>query len=511
MKGNALKFLITASVLVLLAAPSYAQVAGTAVQGAGSTTGTSAQAPATPPLPDPTQAQAENPANNPADPPTPPSEELSQPDTLKDQGTQTTSGAECVTSLSEITKIREPEFSTGNVWDIVYSEGGMDVFADAVPLENDEIVAGGAFTKDPEDKIYHPLLVKYDERLKPVWEVRTDTKELQTIHRIIKTKDGFTVLGDMNVSGQGAGIYIGSYDNDGKVKGKPAPLFEAGGDLDAKAFVQASDGSGYVIAAQFIDSKDQEKQYGILYKISRAGKQVWKRTFKTGRSTVFNNVQATLDGNYAVTGQIVMEGNKSGGWLLKVDQNGAIQWQRTYPRGVAASLQAAGQTKEGEFILTGKTRPFDYQGKGLGAWVMKTDSIGNPLWQRFFVGAYTYEAPDLVVYEDGRASVLVNGGALDSQRRSHARLITFSPLGQIHHLEDFTEGQNAASHRLVSGLGGERILVGYTQTSFGEKQETNEAGAAPDYTFDGWLMAASPLDLYEDPCKTKPSVSPILP
>ncbi len=96
-----------------------------------------------------------------------------------------------------------------------------------------------------------------------------------------------------------------------------------------------------------------------------------------------------------------------GAWLLRVDGDGSIKWQRNYPRGGAATFEAAAQTKEGEFIIVGKARPLDYDGKGLTAWVMKTDSTGNPLWQRYFNGPYDYEASDLITYEDGRASVLM--------------------------------------------------------------------------------------------------------
>lgn len=418
---------------------------------------------------------------------------------------------DCGVTPSEITSIRELETGVPNKWDAIYAEDGMDVFTDMVALEKNEKLAVGAFTKDTEDKVYHPLLVKFDENMKILWAVREETKEQRTIQRVIKTKDGFTVLGDMTESARGNGIYIASYDDTGKMKGKPVPVYEAGGELDAKNFVQASDGTGYIIAAQFIDSKDAEKQRGILYKISRSGNVVWKRSFEPGQSTVFNNIQTALDGSYIVVGQIVMGASKSGAWLLRIDNNGSIKWQRTYPRGLAASFQAVAQTKEGDFILTGKARPNNYDGKGLTAWVMKVDSAGAPLWQRFFKGDYNYEAPDLIVYEDGRASVLISGQGMDSEHRSHARLLTFLPQGRVQSLEDYSEGQNASAHRLVSGFEGERVIVGYAQTSFGEKQESNEASAAPEYTFDGWLLAAVPLDIYTDPCAVAPGMSPILP
>ncbi|HEU4839228.1 MAG TPA: hypothetical protein VFS88_07445 [Micavibrio sp.] len=419
---------------------------------------------------------------------------------------------ECDVTPAEITTLKESQYGTAsNMWNLLYAEEGMDVFADLVPVDATSVVAGGAYTKDLNDTVYHPLLVKFDERLKPVWTVRGETKDQQTIHRIIKTKDGFTVLGDITDPVRGNGIYIAAYTDEGKEKAKPALIFKKGGDLDAKAFVPSQDGNSYIVAAQFIDDKDQEKQNGFLYKISKNGNLIWKRSYPTGRSNVFNNIQTALDGSYIVTGQIVLEGNRSGGWLIRVDEQGAIKWQRSYPRGLAASLQSAAQTKEGDFILSGKARPVDHQGKGLSAWVMKTDSTGNPLWQRYFRGAYSYEAPGVIVYEDGRASVLFSGAGMDSERRSHARLVTFSPQGRVMFVEDFTDGQNAVPARLVSGLNGERIIVGHAQTSFGENQESNEASAAPEYTYDGWLLAGVPLETFNDPCAAVPGLSPILP
>lgn len=420
--------------------------------------------------------------------------------------------SECFAPTAEITTIREPQFGEArNVWDLIYSEDGMDVFADMVPVDATTFVAAGSYTKDKEDKLYHPLLVKYDERFKPIWTVREESAEHKTINRILMNKEGFTVLGDINDPKRGSGFYIASYDSEGKVKGKAVPFFESGGDLDAKAFVPAQDGSGYLVAVQYVDLKDEEKQHGLLYKISKSGSQVWKRSFKTGRSTVFNNIQTAIDGTYMVTGQMVLDGNISGAWFLNVDENGSIKWQRNYPRGIAATFQAAGQTKSGDYILVGKARPVDYQGKGLAAWVMKTDSIGNPLWQRYLQGDYSYEARDLIVYEDGRASILMNAEGLTGKKPSHVRMATFSPQGQLQHLEDFTDGQNAVAHKLVSGLAGERIVVGHAQTSFGDKQEGNEASAAPAYTYDGWLVAAVALENFEDPCAAAPNVSPILP
>ncbi len=418
---------------------------------------------------------------------------------------------ECTSSPTEIMTLNEPVFETLSVWDTLYAtKDGMDVFSDALPVSGGAVVAAGSYTADKKDLLYHPLLVKFDEHRKVVWEMREKTTSQQTIHRILPTKDGFFVLGDVADGDKGNGIYTRRYAADGK-GADIAPLFEDGFDLDAKGMVAAQDATGYMIAVQAVSKKDGYTQKGMLFKVDQNGGLTWKRSFTSGRSTVINNVQATLDRGYVLTGQIVVDEKRSGGWVIVLDGNGAIKWQRNYPRGTAASFQAAAQTADGGFILSGKARPSGARGKQLAAWVMRTDSGGAPQWQRYFRGDYSYEAPDLIVYHDGRSSVLLNGRGMDGAHRSHARLVTLSPLGAVQKIENFTDGHNATAAKLVSGTEAERIIAGYAQGGFGENQADNLPESAPSYTYDGWLIAGVPLDLYEDPCDNPPEMSPILP
>jgi hypothetical protein len=413
---------------------------------------------------------------------------------------------ECFIEPTEITKIREPLYGSLSVWDYIEQGDGLDSFSDVIPLPDKGYAAFGSFTKNKEDKIYHPLIVRFDENLKKVWEVRTLTTDFKTIHRAQKIKDGYAVFGDIQTK-TGNGVYIGFYTEDGKVKAE-IPFYEKGGNLDAKGLVLASDDTGYVAAAQFINGKDQTKQHGVLYKISKDGKLLWKRSYDTGNATIFQNLQPTLDGRYLVSGQIVFGKNKNGAWLLRVDNKGSIGWQQIYQRGEASSLRSVAHMKDGSYLAVGKSRPLNGD-KNLAAWVMKTDQAGNPIWQRYFRGPYNYEGADVAVYEDGRSKVLFNAQGSDNLYRSHARLMTFSSDGKVLDMEDFTEGQNANAQRLVVGLDGEHLTAGFTQTSFAEDPESDNQ--IPVYTFDGWLRAGVPLENHENPCAENPDLSPILP
>ncbi len=457
----------------------------------------------------------------------------------------------CYYRQEEDITLKEPDFNTGTKWEMLYAKEGMDVFSDVVPLPDGSMVAGGTFTSNPEDKIFHPLLIKRDARGKILWETRVATPEYRTIQRMLKKGEGFFIAGVVKDAKGRQGIYTALYDANGFLPGGGVPvkkaqadvtkgqteisktqpvetkktvekpvlvkpgktgpsLFEKGGALEVRAMVEAADASGYFIAAQFIDEENPARQHAILFKVSKQGALLWKRSYQPGMSTAFNGMHAMLDGGYMLTGQLVLEDGRAGGWAVKVDGKGTIQWQQVYRRGMAAVLQAAGQTQDGGYILTGKIkggREDQIQKDTTSAWVMKVNQDGNPVWQRYFSGDYKYDAPDVLLYADGRTDVLVGAQSL-MQTRSHVRLITFSPLGGVMQVADYTDGQNAYATRLLMGPGGERLFTGYVQTSFGEKQAVDEP--APVYTLDAWLAATAPLELYQDPCAQR-AASGLLP
>lgn len=415
---------------------------------------------------------------------------------------------DCKISGTEITTLRDPLFGGPNVWDMKDGGDGMDVFADIIPLENGHFVVGGSYTKDKKDNVFRPVITRYDERYKKVWDTRPVSTEHKTVQRVVKTKAGFAALGDVRDAERGQGFYIAHLDDKGKVTGE-TPFFEDGGHLESKSLVLSSDDTGFIIAAQFTDAKDDQKQYGLIYKIASDGKIIWKRAYRPGPTTVFQTLKPTIKGQYIVVGQIVTGGNKSAGWAMRVDNDGAIGWQQTYPRGLAATLYGASEFLDGSFVLAGKIRPLAGENSGMAAWVMKVSSTGKPIWQRYFKSEfYDYSGGDSVVYEDGRASVLISGASINKDYRSYARLMTFAPSGVVMDAIDYTDGQNATPLRLVSGFAAERILAGYAQTSFGDDPAADEA--APAYTYDGWVVAAPAPEIYDDPCAKPQPKSPIL-
>ena len=99
-----------------------------------------------------------------------------------------------------------------------------------------------------------------------------------------------------------------------------------------------------------------------------------------------SSVEQTRDGGYIVGG-----GNGGDISVVRLDDNGAIQWQKKYWGNRAEYFGSLQQASDGGFVVTGnsgciglRTNPYVFGGPDF--WVLKFDSSGNLLWQKTYGG-----------------------------------------------------------------------------------------------------------------------------
>ena len=400
----------------------------------------------------------------------------------------------CEVNVEEITRLRAPAFDNYTKWDEIFGGDGMEQFSDFVPMPDGSVVAAGSYTKDGKDPVYKPLLVQMDDRGKVKWETREDEKSFKTINRIIPFDKGFAALGDLNDASQGDGIYVALYGDDGKRKSQ-FPIFEKGYNLDGKAIAASADGKSLIIAAQVNPGGGTGGQYGVLYKYTAGGKKIWRHGYSPGTRSVFHNLSASTMGGYIAVGEVEQPDGRMAAWLVRVDDNGAIMWQRAYARGSYAAFLSATPIDKDSILLGGQVKPSG--GGRTSGWVMKVSIAGNIIWQRYYAGSFNYTVRDLMAYDDGRSVALMAALPKTIADRTHVRLMTFSPRGYLMNVEEFSEGQGAQAFTLGEGFQGERIMAGFAQIKYAEATAINEI---PIDTYNGWIVAVPALDPYEDPC-----------
>lgn len=411
---------------------------------------------------------------------------------------------QCIATIEKIITLREPIYKTPMVWTASYGEYGLDRVKDMVLAhqkdEGEDLLIVGNYTFDKNDEVIHPFVALLGARGKAVWETRSKSSYEQTAEHVLKTKKGYAVLGNIKHPKKGNGFYFALYSKDGK-RVKQRPVFASDANVMGKGFVETKDGKGFLIAVERVSKTDEEKRDAVLYRINKDGTFVWSRKYSPGLQTVFTGIHRLFDGRYMLTGKIEQEEGRMAAWLMSVEEDGAIGWQRQYPRGSGAMLHSIVLLKDKSMVAIGTVKPF--RGDKQSAWVMKMDSSGAPLWQRYYSGAYRYEARGIVAEDDGRFSIMLNAAPTRGKRkgklrpRGHVRLIVLSPRGFLMDVESYSDSRHAGGMTYIKSRKGKRIVAGDQQGSIPDGTDpTHLVGSV----FNGWIFSATTLDPYEDPC-----------
>ena len=166
---------------------------------------------------------------------------------------------------------------------------------------------------------------------------------------------------------------------------------------------QTSDG-GYIMGG-YTDSNiggdKSENSWGVedywIVKMDNAGNIVWENTVGGGNYDKLYAVEETPDGGYIVGGQSLSgggwgdksESNKGGYdyWIVKLDEDGVVEWDRSYGGLGNDQLYNVQPTSDGGYIIAGTSDSGisgDKTENRVGNsdyWVIKTDASGNIIWQ----------------------------------------------------------------------------------------------------------------------------------
>jgi hypothetical protein len=243
-------------------------------------------------------------------------------------------------------------------------------------------------------------VLKLDQNGNIQWQKTYGGPDWDIASSIQQTSDGgYIVAGDTRSFGAGGwDIWVLKLDQNGNIQWQKT--YGGRSDDSASSIQQTSDG-GYIVAGDTRSFGAGDLDIWVL-KLDQNGNIQWQKTYG-GPMDDYNSspsIQQTSDGGYIVAGDTKSFGaGRWDIWVLKLDQNGNIQWQKTYGGRSDDSASSIQQTSDGGYIVAGDTRSF---GAGESEiWVLKLDQNGNIQWQKTYGGRSDDFAPFIQQTSDG--------------------------------------------------------------------------------------------------------------
>ena len=232
-------------------------------------------------------------------------------------------------------------------------------------------------------------LVKTDAYGNKLWDKVFGNSTFHFGSTVQQTRDGgFILTGRTNYGGKDA--WLIKTDAQGDI------IWDKSFEDSFGASIQQTSDGGYIITG----SKSESFTSAWLIKTDADGKKIWERTFSESSEITSEgrSVQQTCDGGYIIAGTITnwLPDTRNATlnytpmifnndiWLIKTNERGYIQWDKTFGGSGNDRGRSVQQTREGGFIITGDTKSYGAGGEDL--WLIKTDADGNMLWDQDFGG-----------------------------------------------------------------------------------------------------------------------------
>ncbi len=188
---------------------------------------------------------------------------------------------------------------------------------------------------------------------------------------------------------------------------------------------QTSDG-GYILTG-IVDLSTYLSSPFVI-KLDQNGDIIWQKAIYSSGGEAFNNIQQTSDGGYIICGAVIDSYNWTDAWVIKLDSNGNIQWQKAIG---SSNIDEPLKIKEvtGGYMMIGGTSSY----QSLDLWLVKFDTSGNVLWQKMYAGPEYHNELDkgynLIELSDG--NFILAGTTISWEDQNSLWIIKIDPSGDI--------------------------------------------------------------------------------
>jgi hypothetical protein len=218
--------------------------------------------------------------------------------------------------------------------------------------------------------------------------------------------------------------------------------------------VQQTHDLGYVVAG-FTYSYGAGSRDVWLIRTDSLGDKLWDRTYGDTLANEGYAVQETQDSGFVIVGHTEVSVGNPDVWLIKTTPSGDMVWDRTYGDTPYDRGYAVCQTMDTGYVVTGTT--LSCSTGSCEPWLIKTDSLGDKLWDNTFDDVAHSESKCVQqTFDGGYVMCGITGG--------DAWVIKTDSLGVKVWDKTYGGAENDAAYSVAQTADGGYIVVGYTES-----------------------------------------------
>ena len=291
------------------------------------------------------------------------------------------------------------------LWQKTYGAPGGTSFG-ATPTSDGGYIGAGSSNAFGAG-LYSGLVVKLDAAGDVVWQKAYGGGQGDFLHSLVPISDaGYIVAGESySFRTGGSDAWVLKLDAVGDVVWQK---HYGGSGSDYFSAVRPTADGGYV-AAGSTDSFGPGGSRAWVVKLDASGNVTWQKIYGSTENTaplpgdVASDVQPTPDGGFVVAGVALLTLSPRidlDAWVLKLNADGEVVWQKTYGGTNSDGAYSVIPTRDG-YIVLGYTSSFGDAALNGDAWLLKLDPNGNIVWQKTFGGPQYDDARGLGLTADG--------------------------------------------------------------------------------------------------------------
>ncbi len=278
-----------------------------------------------------------------------------------------------------------------------------------------------------------------------------------------------------------------------------------GSDIDEAFSVRQTSNGGYIVAGgSWSNNGDVSVNKGFddvwVVKLNEAGAIQWQKSMGGSSSDNAKSIIQTADGGYILAGEstssdgdVSFNHGNTDFWIVKLDEEGAIEWENSFGSMGLDVATAVRQLSDGSYVVAG------YVGSGVPGhhggfdyWVIKLSNKGEVLWQKAYGGSGSDQAFDLQVTSDG-GFILVghaqfaDGDVLATNGGRDIWVLKLNEIGDILWQKNLGGSMGETGYSIQETMDGGYILGGFTWSTNGDVTGSNHRGES-----DFWVVKLAP-------------------